>query len=119
MWRPRPASRFRSASCAASCSPTWSRPAQLCPRLAGPRITLTLGWGTVTRVDLLPATCGDPACDADHGFDGTIASDDLVLRISADADGDRPLGQARDFAAALSARIEALTLPTMSGADAP
>ena len=42
---------------------------------------------TINRVDLLPATCGDPDCDADHGFEGTIASDDLVLRISADADG--------------------------------
>lgn len=80
-------------------------PRHYVPGTLGRELTLTLGWGTVSRVDLLPATCGDPACDADHGFDGTIASDDLVLRISADADGNRPLGQAREFAAALSARI--------------
>lgn len=69
----------------------------------GRELTLTLGWGTVSRVDLLPASCGDPDCDADHGFEGTIASDDLVLRISADADGPAVLSQALAFAHALSA----------------
>ncbi len=69
----------------------------------GRELTLTLGWGTVSRVDLMPASCGDPDCDADHGFEGTIASDDLVLRISADADGTPVLQQALAFAHAISA----------------
>ncbi|MCA0178920.1 MAG: DUF5998 family protein [Actinobacteria bacterium] len=71
----------------------------------GREVTLTLGWGTVSRIDLMPASCGDPSCDAEHGFEGTVASDDLVLRISAEADGSRSLAQAKEFAAALSARI--------------
>ncbi len=82
-----------------------SDPRNYVPGSLGREVTLTLGWGTVSRIDLLPATCGDPACEADHGFEGSIASDDLVLRISADADGAQSLGQAKDFAAALSARI--------------
>ncbi len=75
------------------------------PGSLGNELTMTVGWGTVNRVDLLPATCGDPDCDADHGFEGTIASDDLVLRISADADGADELAQAMAFAHALSSRV--------------
>ncbi len=44
---------------------------------------LTLGWGGVRRVELEPATCGDPNCEADHGFTGVLASDDFSLRVSA------------------------------------
>lgn len=71
----------------------------------GRELTLTIGWGTVSRIDLLPATCGDPQCDADHGFDGTITGDDIALRVSADAEGDHVLAQAHAFATALSAAI--------------
>ena len=31
---------------------------------------LTIGWGGVARLDLEPAACGDPECDADHGYTG-------------------------------------------------
>ncbi len=68
----------------------------------GRELTLTLGWGAVSRLDLVPATCGDPECEADHGFEGTIASDDISLRISADADGDDALTNALHFARTLS-----------------
>lgn len=80
--------------------PQHYRPGQL-----GREVTLTLGWGAVSRVDLLPATCGDPSCDADHGFEGTIAADDISLRISADADGQRAFASAVEFARELSASI--------------
>ena len=75
------------------------------PGSLGREITLTLGWGAVNRVDLLPATCGDPDCDADHGYEGSISSDDISLRISADAEGDAALRQALGFARELSASI--------------
>lgn len=68
----------------------------------GREITVTIGWGTVSRIELLPATCGDPQCDADHGYDGTITGDDIALRISAEADGQGVYEQAREFAATLS-----------------
>jgi len=71
----------------------------------GRELTLTLGWGAVSRLDLVPATCGDPECEADHGFEGTIASDDISLRISADADGDDALTNALHFARTLSSSI--------------
>jgi hypothetical protein len=75
------------------------------PGSLGRELTLTLGWGAVSRLDLLPAACSDPSCDADHGYEGTIASDDIALRISAAADGERALTEALAFAERLSAAI--------------
>ena len=68
-------------------------------------VVLTIGWGAVSRIDLEPAACGDPNCEADHGYEGTVTTDDIGLRISADADGDPALAQAMAFARALSAAI--------------
>ena len=48
---------------------------------------LTVGWDGVRRVDLEPAGCDDPQCDADHGYTGSLAGDDLTVRISAAIDG--------------------------------
>lgn len=69
----------------------------------GRDLTLTIGWGAVSRIDLEPASCGDPNCEADHGYTGTMAGDDLSLRISAEADGRQALDEAVAFARALSA----------------
>jgi Family of unknown function (DUF5998) len=33
-------------------------------------VVLTVGWGAMSRVDLEPAGCGDPDCEADHGYTG-------------------------------------------------
>jgi hypothetical protein len=41
----------------------------------------------VRRIDLELATCSDPQCEADHGYTGTLVSDDLTVRMSAAADG--------------------------------
>mgnify|MGYP007082239198 CR=1 FL=1 len=67
----------------------------------GQELTVTIGWGSVTRVDLIPATCGDPNCDADHGYEGTLTADDISVRVSAMADGEAALRQALSFAHAL------------------
>lgn len=66
-------------------------------------VVLTIGWGAIARVDLLPAGCEDPDCDADHGYTGTVGHDDFSLRVSAAADGATGVDQALEFAAALSA----------------
>lgn len=66
-------------------------------------VTLALSWGAVSRVELEPATCGDPTCDADHGFTGSMLPDDLVVRVSSDAEGPAAVRAAISFAAALSA----------------
>lgn len=69
----------------------------------GREVTLTVSWGAVSRVELGPATCGDPHCDADHGYSGSLTGDDLSLRIAADADGPQAVANAVAFARALSA----------------
>lgn len=66
-------------------------------------VMLTIGWGTVSRVELEVATCGDPQCEADHGYTGTITADDYSLRMSQAGDGPRGPDQALAFAAQLSA----------------
>ncbi|MDI6908612.1 DUF5998 family protein [Nocardioides sp.] len=68
---------------------------------------MTIGWGGVSRVDLEPAGCSDPECDADHGYTGVLASDDFSLRVSAAADGGDAVAGLLAFAEQLSARTHA------------
>jgi hypothetical protein len=65
-------------------------------------VVLTIGWGAVSRIDLEPATCGDPECDADHGYTGTASNDDFSMRVSEAADGAGTVTQVLAFAHALS-----------------
>lgn len=64
---------------------------------------VTIGWGGVSRIDLEPASCTDPQCDADHGYSGVLSSDDFSLRVSARADGPDAVAGLLSFAGALSA----------------
>lgn len=66
-------------------------------------LSLTIGWGALTRVDLEPASCADPECEADHGYTGTLAADDITVRLSAEAEGANAVRAAVAFAKALSA----------------
>ncbi len=71
---------------------------------ATPReVTLTIGWGSLNRIDLEPAGCSDPDCEADHGYTGTAALEDITLRVSADAEGSDAVRAAVAFARAVSA----------------
>lgn len=65
-------------------------------------VVLTIGWGAVSRIDLEPAACGDPSCEADHGYTGTASNDDLSVRVSEAADGAEVVRQVLAFASALS-----------------
>jgi hypothetical protein len=65
---------------------------------------LTVGWGAASRIDLEPAICTDPDCEADHGYSGVLNSDDFSLRVSAAAEGPAAVRDLLGFAAALSAR---------------
>ena len=56
---------------------------------------LTIGWGGVGRIDLEPAGCADPECEADHGYTGVLTSDDFSLRVSAAAEGPEAVRPAR------------------------
>lgn len=61
---------------------------------------LAIAWGTVKRVDVEPAACADPNCDADHGYSGETTEDDLNIRVSAAADGPALVRRLLEFAAA-------------------
>jgi hypothetical protein len=71
-------------------------------------LTLTIGWGSLNRIDLEPAGCSDPDCEADHGYTGTAALEDITLRISADAEGSDAVRAAVSFARAVSAATAAV-----------
>lgn len=62
---------------------------------------LTMGWGTMRRVDLEPAGCADPNCEADHGYTGTVVGDDITIRMSPAADGEQNVERLVRFATAL------------------
>jgi hypothetical protein len=66
-------------------------------------VVLTVGWGAMSRVDLEPAGCGDPDCEADHGYTGALTSDDFSLRVSEAADGGNRVEDMLTFARTLSA----------------
>lgn len=65
---------------------------------------LAVGWGTMRRADFEPAGCGDPACEADHGYAGTITADDLTIRMSTAADGAENVARLVTFGAELQRR---------------
>ena len=65
---------------------------------------VTVGWGGINRIDLEPAACADPDCDADHGYTGVLASDDFSLRVSSAADGQDAVDALLAFAETLSVR---------------
>lgn len=78
-------------------------PAHHKPGAAVREVMLTIGWGAVARLDLEPATCGDPECTADHGFTGSSSNDDFSVRVSEAGDGAAAVARTLEFAAALTA----------------
>ncbi|MCW2757667.1 MAG: hypothetical protein JWO46_1413 [Nocardioidaceae bacterium] len=76
------------------------------PLPAPAEAVVTVGWGGVARLDLEPAMCPDPDCDADHGYTGVVGSDDFSIRVSAAADGQNAVDELLAFAASLSASTQ-------------
>ena len=62
---------------------------------------LAIGWGTMRRIDLEPAQCADPECEADHGYTGMATAEDLTVRISLTGDGAPKVRELIAFATAL------------------
>jgi len=81
----------------------YSQPQDYKPSDPVREMTLSIAWSGGQRLDMGPASCGDPQCEADHGYSGTIAQEDIVLRISAEADGLQAVQDAKIFARALRA----------------
>ncbi len=78
-------------------------PAHFRPGDLPTEVVMTVNWGSISRIDVEPATCGDPQCEADHGYTGTVAVDDWSLRVSRAADGDEVVRATLRFAASLIA----------------
>ncbi|HEY8295257.1 MAG TPA: DUF5998 family protein [Micrococcaceae bacterium] len=81
----------------------YSQPQNYKPSDPVQEVTLSIAWSGGQRLDVGPAGCADPQCDADHGYTGTIAQEDIALRISAESDGLQAVQDAKYFARALRA----------------
>ena len=79
----------------------YSQPQNYKPSDPVREMTLAIAWSGGQRLDMGPAGCADPQCEADHGYTGTIAQEDIVLRVSAEADGAQAVQNAKAFARAL------------------
>jgi hypothetical protein len=79
-----------------------ANPEKYVPGTLPREVVLTIGWGAVARIDLEPAACGDPNCEADHGYTGSSTADDLSLRVSETGDGPDTVRQTLAFAQSLS-----------------
>lgn len=82
---------------------TVAHPERHSPGAPPAEVVLSIGWGAVGRIDIEPASCSDPNCEADHGYTGSFTADDLSLRVSAAAEGPEVVARTVGFAAALSA----------------
>lgn len=96
----------------------YSQPQDYKPSDPARELTLAIAWSGGQRVEMGPASCGDPACDADHGYSGSIAQEDIALRISAEAEGLQAVADAKAFARALRAVNTGTGAPSHMGLGA-
>lgn len=82
---------------------TYAQPQDYKPSDPARELTVSIAWSGGQRLEMGPSSCGDPQCDADHGFSGTVVQEDLALRISAEAEGLQAVADAKAFARALRA----------------
>ncbi|MGF9662926.1 MULTISPECIES: DUF5998 family protein [Micrococcaceae] len=79
----------------------YAQPQDYKPSDQARELTLAIAWSGGQRLDMGPAGCADPQCDADHGYTGNIVQEDIVLRVSSEADGAQAVQNAKAFARAL------------------
>lgn|SRR5690625_81698 len=84
---------------------TFADPASYRPGDKPVEVSLTLSWGASNRIEAFPETCGDPNCMGDHGYGGSIFAEDVMLRVSAEAEGQAAVDRIADFAGKLRAAV--------------
>lgn len=84
---------------------TFADPAAFIPGDKPVEVSLTLSWGASRRIEAFPETCGDPDCVADHGYGGSVFSEDVMLRVSAEAEGQSAVDRIAEFAGKLRAAV--------------
>ncbi|MBV7432119.1 DUF5998 family protein [Dermabacteraceae bacterium P13115] len=68
-------------------------------------VSVGVNWSTTRRIDVEPMICDDSQCTRDHGYSGSAAPADLMVRVSALADGPQAVREALGFFANLSERV--------------
>ena len=66
-------------------------------------VELAVAWGQNMRIDVGPATCGDPHCDVEHGLTGNQFPEDLLIRVAEEASGETAVERALAFGQTLRA----------------
>lgn len=84
---------------------TFANPAAYSPTDRPVEVSLTLSWDATRRIEAFPETCGDPDCMNDHGYGGSMMSEDVVLRVSAEAEGQAAVDRIAEFSAKLRAAV--------------
>ncbi|MDR2379076.1 MAG: DUF5998 family protein [Bifidobacteriaceae bacterium] len=64
---------------------------------------LAVKWGANLTIDLEPATCADSECVQDHGYAGTLTSEDVGLQVASEVSGPELTASLIDFARRLHA----------------
>jgi len=54
------------------------------PTTTARTMTVAIGWGAHRLVDLEAATCPDPDCLADHGYQGSTMGEDVTFTVSSE-----------------------------------
>lgn len=68
--------------------------------------TLSLSWGSTRRLEFDQASCGDPMCEADHGYSGIASAEGIDIRVSAAAEGADAVQRVIRFAQAVSSATD-------------
>ncbi|OKL52494.1 DUF5998 family protein [Buchananella hordeovulneris] len=65
-------------------------------------VTLSIGWRSTRQIEVQPKSCGDPECVAEHGWGGVLLNEDVMVRVTAAADGAAQVRRTSEFAAQLA-----------------
>ncbi|GAA1738949.1 cell wall biosynthesis glycosyltransferase [Rothia terrae] len=80
---------------------TYLQPQHYAPGMRASELQLSIAWTGSQRIDAGPADCPDPHCAAEHGYTGSAVREDIMVRVSASADGAAAIISAQKFASAL------------------
>lgn len=82
---------------------SYPQPQDYAPGHPVAEVSLLIAWTGSHRLDIQPIECAEPGCDAHHGYTGVVPKEDILLRVSASANGTEATEQAKTFARALRA----------------
>jgi hypothetical protein len=86
-----------------SVSRIFGNPAEYKPGALPRIVRVTLNWGGGEVIELEPATCPDPDCQADHGYAGSLSGEDISLDVDTELTGEEAAIRLLAFAQELSA----------------